>query len=240
MVKDKEESRNNDSVIFVSDDKSIAVVRNKEGDLGLINFETKEQIVPFGVYDEYITDGYSTYNDIVVRLGDLYGVINGNGKILVPVSYESKDLFLLLVDDKSLYRVRNDEKNWGVYDSESQQEIFPCICTELFLMKTECLSSDKFDSVVDIEYYFDVRAKYEAAIAKARVNHAEKDEEVEKYLEEYRALMAELIEAKTKLVVERQKELEAIRKLKDAKDGAIGVIDSILNNFNEVDGGLNV
>ena len=52
--------------------------------------------------------------------------------------------------------------------------------------------------------------------------------------------MAELIKAKTKLLVEREKKLEAIKKLKEAKDDSIDKIDSILNNFNKADVGLNV
>lgn len=224
-------------VIWSNAEGTLELISNEDGQLCLLNKKKGFAVIPFGYYDDILCD--DTNKDIVVKRDDRYGLVNQDGEVLVPVMYSSPEIVLLTVGNDNLYRVPFGEF-WGVYDAKSKEEIFPCLCYELFMKKPEAIKPDELKSIEDVEVYFDVRAKYEAAIAKARVNYAEKDEEVEKYLEEYRALMAELIEAKTKLLVERQKELEASKKLKDAKDGAIGVIDSILNNFNKVDGGLNV
>ena len=97
------------SMVFAQE---VLIPHEKDGKWGYISFNTKKVVVPYQ-FDQ--ADKYTNHGTASVKLGEKWGVLDADGKELVPVKYDF--IYVSERNKKGVTRFRLNEK-WGLFDAD--------------------------------------------------------------------------------------------------------------------------
>jgi hypothetical protein len=121
-----------DSIWYENENQTKIKIFSK-GKYGYYDLQSKTECIP-PIYDAIGME----YKHMKVRLGDRVGLIDWNGKILIPIQYENL-MQLYHYNESFLSLVQLNEK-WGIADSTGK-EIFPIRYDSIFYTNTRYSSA---------------------------------------------------------------------------------------------------